>query len=158
MLAAGAAMQPGDCSKGPGKTRIEPVPAPIDLLLPRQVEIHPFTQTAAFDTGGGGIHARVKALDAFGAETRAFGKFRFELYDFRPQNQDTKGLRLGQWTEDLSHPENNLTHWDRHTRSYEFKLAWDHEIPTGRELILVVLFTSRFTERLIDERKLIAGE
>jgi hypothetical protein len=141
---------------GSGARAVDQVPHPINLLLPKQVEIHPFTRIARFGDGTGGVHARVKALDAFGAETRAFGKFRFELYEIRRQSLQRKGRRLADWEVNLAEPDLNLLHWDRHTRSYEFKLAWDHTLPAGRDVLLTVSFTSRFTTRLNDERNISA--
>jgi len=67
-------------------TRPEPadvkLPAPLHLLLPRAISIHPFTGTRTFDKAGRvkGIDVRVEALDAYGDSTKAFGKFRFALY------------------------------------------------------------------------------
>ena len=136
----------------------EEVPPPINLLLPRTLDIHPFTQTGTFEEGGSGVHARIQARDAYGDPTKAFGDFRFELYEFRTHHQDHKGARLAQWEVKLSQPEQNLTHWDRHTRSYEFKLGWNQRLPTGRRVILVAVFTSRFTPRISAEREIIAGE
>ncbi len=59
------------------------VPAPIDLLLPRELEIHPFTQISAFPDGSQGLHVRIQAKDAFHDANKAFGDFRFELFRYR---------------------------------------------------------------------------
>ncbi len=134
------------------------IPPPINLLLPKTMDIHPFTQTGTFDKGGSGLHARIQARDAYGDPTKAFGDFRFELYEFRPLHQNHKGARLGRWEVKLSQPEQNMKHWDRLTRSYKFKLRWDQRLPTGRRVILVAVFTSRFTPRITAEREIIAGE
>ena len=134
------------------------IPPPINLLLPKAVEIHPFTQTGTFDEGESGVHVRIQARDAYGDPTKAFGDFRFELYEFRPHHQNHKGARLGRWEVKLSQPKQNMTHWDRHTRSYEFKLGWDQNLPTGQRVILVAVFTSRFTPRITTEREIVAGE
>ncbi|MBS3820359.1 MAG: hypothetical protein GVY16_10455 [Planctomycetes bacterium] len=143
--------------KGSGMA-VDEVPHPINLLLPKEIEIHPFTRISSFGGGNGGVHARVKALDSFGAETRAFGNFRFELYEVQQQNLQRRGRRLADWEVNLAEPDQNLLHWDRHTRSYEFKLGWNHNLPPGREVILTASFTSRFTPRLNDHRDITAGQ
>ncbi len=144
--------------KGGQPSHVEQIPAPIDLLLPKTLEIHPFTQTASFDDSPGGIHARIQARDAFGDPTKAFGTMRFELYDFKTQNQNQRGARLGQWEISIAQPDRNLTHWNRHFRSYEFKLGSNIAFATGKQMILVATFISPFTPRLSTERRIIAGE
>lgn len=145
-------------SKGYQPDPLETVPAPVDLLLPRALQIHPFTQTGLFDTGDAGIHARVQALDAYGDPTKAFGQFRFALHKFRPHHPTRRGDLIAQWEIDVSNPEQNLLHWDRHTRSYEFKLGGNPRMPTGQRMILVASFSSRFTPRLTADREIIVGE
>ncbi|MBN1942028.1 MAG: hypothetical protein JW849_01925 [Phycisphaerae bacterium] len=142
----------GDVNAGGG------VPPPIDLLLPKTLEIHSFTQTETFEQQQSGIRARVKALDAYGDGTKAFGRFRFVLYQYQPQTQTKRGPRLADWEIDVSQPEQNLLYWDRHTGSYEFKLGWNQHLGAGQRLILEAMFTSAFTPRLTAEREIIAGE
>ena len=148
-----------------GPKRLDPsegsvkVPYPINFLLPKSVSIHPFTGTRSFDKTGGikGIDVRIEAKDAYGDANKAFGKFRFELYEFRPQNPDPKGRLVITWEEDLTEPENNLLHWNVH-RTYEFKLLWRQPIPVGQKFVLRAVFSSPFTERLIDERVFVSGQ
>lgn len=135
-----------------------PVPPPLDLLLPKTLEIHSFTQTETFEQKQGGVRARVKARDAYGDGTKAFGRFRFAVYQYVPQRQDKRGSKLADWEIDVSQPEQNLVYWDRHTGSYEFKLGWDQRVPAGTKLILEAIFQSEFTPRLIAERDIVAGE
>ncbi|MBN1555468.1 MAG: hypothetical protein JXA11_12040 [Phycisphaerae bacterium] len=142
----------------PGMSTATDVPPPIDLLLPKTLEIHSFTQTETFDTRQPGIRARVKARDAYGDGTKAFGRFRFVLYQYQPQKQNKRGDRLADWEIDVSQPEQNLLYWDRHTGSYEFKLGWNQSVNTGQRLILEAVFNSEFTPRLIAEREIVAGE
>lgn len=134
------------------------VPPPIDLLLPKSLEIHSFTQTETFEGQQGGIRACVKARDAYGDGTKAFGRFRFSLYAYAPQNENKRGSRLGEWEVDVSDPEQNLLYWDRHTGGYEFKLGWNQHVPAGQRLILEAVFHSEFTPRLTAERDIVAGE
>ncbi len=145
-------------TKGDQAGHVEKVPQPIDMLLPKTLEIHPFTQTVAFPGSAGGVHARVQARDSFGDATKAFGTIRFELYSFLKQNQRKRGPRVGQWEISIAQPRANLTHWNRHFRSYEFKLACDKPLPTSRRFILVATFTSPFTPRLSAQREIVAGE
>ena len=145
-------------TKGYDTSTSQEIPAPINLLLPKTIVIHPFTQTNTFEEGTLGLHVRVQAKDYYGDTTKAFGDFRFELYEFRPQHQGKRGAKITQWEVGLSKPKANLLHWDRITRSYEFKLSIDKAIPEGKRMILVVIFTSRFTPRLTGEREIVAGE
>lgn len=145
-------------TKGGLASHVEQIPHPIDLLLPKKLEIHPFTQTGAFDDSPGGIHARIQARDAFDDPTKAFGTMRFELYAFKPQHHGPRGARIGQWEISIAKPDRNLTHWNRHFRSYEFKLGSNVPLVTGRRYVLVATFISPFTPRLSTQREIIAGE
>lgn len=137
-----------------------PVPAPINLTLPKTISFHPFTGSRVFGESGGiqGIDARLEAKDAFGDSTKAFGEFRFELYRYRPNSQDARGQQLATWEENLMDPKKNLLHWDSFTRSYEFKLRWDQPIPIGEKFIMVAVFNSPFTERKFTQREFISGQ
>jgi hypothetical protein len=134
------------------------IPRPINLLLPQSIHIHSFTGTRTFDEGGvKGIDVRIEAKDAYGDPTKAFGQFRFELYELRPHNPDRKGRLIMTWEEDVLEAKKNLVHWNIH-RNYEFKLLWHYPIPVGQELVLRAVFSSPFTQRLYDERVLISGQ
>ena len=145
-------------TKGYDTSTAEEIPSPINLLLPQKIVVHPFTQTNTFEQGEYGLHVRVQAKDPYGDTTKAFGDFRFELYEFRGQHHGKRGKKITQWEVSISRPKANLLHWDRHTRSYEFKLLIGKPIQEGTRLVLVVVFTSRFTPRLVAEREIIAGE
>jgi len=136
------------------------VPSPIDLLLPKSIRIHPFTGTRVFDQAGGvtGIDARIEAIDGYGDANKAFGQFRFELFRFKPNSRDPKGRRLAVWRVAADSPKNNRAHWDSITRTYQFKLAWDESIPVGQKFVLLAVFDSRFTDRLMDERVFVSGQ
>ncbi len=150
----------GDVLTGGADGGEQSVPGPINLLLPHEIRIHPFTGTRTFDEAGGvrGIEVRVEARDAYADPTKAFGEFRFELYDYKPNRPDHRGDRLAMWRESLLEPEKNLVHWDEITRTYEFKLQWARAIPVGRRFVLVAVFDSPFTRRLFAERTAISGE
>jgi hypothetical protein len=136
------------------------VPEPIDLLLPQKIRIHPFTSSRTFDNGGArrGIEVRIEATDAFGDATKAFGKFRFELYRQRPRSLQPRGGQIATWTVDLTEPKANLLHWDNITRTYVFKLEWNRRQAGQPEPLLVTVFESPFTERMFDERALGGGQ
>jgi hypothetical protein len=152
--------QPWLPTKGGPQPGEQHVPAPIDLLLPSTLDIHPFTQTATFPAGDMGLHARVQTRDSFGDPTKAFGDFRFEIYLVDPNQPAQRGPRVAQWEVSIADPEQNLLHWDRHTRSYEFKLGGlsPGRLRTGTRLMLVATFSSRFTNRITAEREIIAGD
>jgi hypothetical protein len=158
----GAGMS-GGFTAAPSSGASTPVPAPINLTLPKTVKIHEFTTTRTFDELGGipGIDARVEALDAFGDTTKAFGDFRFELFKFKPNAPDPKGLRLGVWEEKLLDPKVNRTHWDEINRAYQFKLKCDKDcgLGVGDKYVLVVTFSSPFSNRLFSNPKIfVAGQ
>ena len=138
----------------------QPVPAPIDLLLPKEISIHPFTGMRAFDDAGGvkGIDVRIEAKDSYGDTTRAYGDYRFELYTFRPNSTDPKDARIAAWDVALADPLANRIHWDHITRTYKFRLQWDQPIPVGQRFVLSVIFSSPFTQRLFAERVFISGQ
>ena len=136
------------------------IPAPVNLLLPSKIRIHPFTGTRTFDESGGvrGIDVRIEAIDAFGDPQKAFGDFRFELYSFEPFSLDPKGGRIASWHESLIDPKKNLVHWDGIAKRYQFKLQWNEAIPVGQKFVLVATFSSPFTERLFDQRVFVSGQ
>jgi hypothetical protein len=136
------------------------VPWPISLMLPRQIKIHSFTKERLFDPAGGirGLEMHVQALDSYETSTKAFGKFRFELYTYDPNRSGGRGAQISRWEEDLSEPKKNLLHWSKLNRTYSFKLRWDRAIPVGQEFLIVAVFESPFTERLFAERIFVAGE
>lgn len=147
-------------TKGSDQRVLQPVPEPIDLMLPRDIRIHPFTGMRTFDETGGikGIDVRIETVDAYGDAAKAFGNFRFEMYEFLPNSIDPKGKRIATWEEALLKSKKNLLHWDKITRTYKFKLQWDKPIPIGKRFVLVVIFSSPFTERMFTERVFVSGQ
>ena len=139
----------------------QPVPEPIDLLLPESINIHQFTGTRTFDEEGGirGIDVRVEAFNAFREPTKAFGNFRFEIYTYKVNNPNRRGKLWGIWhVASMLEAKKNLQYWNRTQQMYEFRLQWDRPIPVGRKFILVGIFTSPFTERLTTERVFTSGQ
>jgi hypothetical protein len=149
----------------PSYTRAQvQIPKPINMLLPQQVRIHSFTGSRVFGAEGGvtGIDVRVEALDGFGDATKAFGRFRFELFHYQADSANPKGLRIAVWNSekdlDLTDVERNRQHWNSIFRTYQFKLGWTENIPIGKKFVLVTTFESPFTERLTDERVFVSGQ
>ncbi|MBS3735301.1 MAG: hypothetical protein KGY99_10330 [Phycisphaerae bacterium] len=135
------------------------VPHPIDLLLPREVRIHPFTGRLFGEEGEiKGIEVSVEARDAYDDATKAFGTFRFELYAYRRDRPDERGPRIATWTESLLDARDNARHWDMIAKRYSFKLALDRPIAVGHRFVLTVDFTSPFTDRISDQHAFIAGQ
>jgi hypothetical protein len=138
------------------------VPQPVNLLLPKSINIHPFTVTRKFDQGGGirGVDVRIEAFNSFLEATKAFGSFRFEVYAYQQNSQEPKGALRGVWEIEpsLLDPRENLRYWNRSQQMYEFKLQWDKPIPVGQKFVLVSVFTSPFTKRLRAERIFTSGE
>ena len=129
-------------------------------MLPRQVRIHAFSSTRPFAVEGGinGIDLRVEALDEFGDTTKAFGEFRFEMYEYRRHSEDPRGQRLNVWVVALEDPKENLAHWDGISRTYRFRLGWASPLPAGRQFVMAVVHSSPYGPRLFDQRVLVSGE
>ena len=171
VLAAAAGAWPAlsGCSGGslgaggptPPKGTTQPVPAPINLLLPRSIQFQGFTGgPRPLEASGGarGIEVHIAAKDSFGHAAKAFGDFRFELYDFRPNAADPRGPRLAVWDVSTSDPRVNRDHWNEVHRTYEFRLGWDQPVGIGHKLVLEAVFSSPFTERLFAQHIFVAGE
>lgn len=156
-----ATTQPADAPVEKTVAR-QDVPEPVNLLLPQKISIHQFTGTRKFDEAGGvtGIDVRVQALDAFGEATKAFGDFRFEIYTFKPNSQDPKGDLWSVWEIEPSmlDAKENLRYWDGKFQMYQFKLQWDKAIPVGQKFVLVAVFQSPFTDRMITESVFVSGQ
>lgn len=136
-----------------------PVPAPIHLLLPRELKFHSFSKTnRVFDGDGKGMEVFVQALDAFGDPTKAFGTFRFEMYSPQPGRPGERGTQVATWEIDVYDPEDNLRHWNSFAPAYKFRLRWAHPVPLGQEFILVAVFSSPHTRRIFAEQEFISGQ
>ena len=145
----------------PPRAASQPVPSPINLLLPRSINFQGWTGgPRALDSSGParGIEAHVAAKDSFGHAAKAFGDFRFELYEFRANSTDPRGDRLAVWDVSASDPRVNRDHWNEVHRVYEFRLGLDQPLPIGTRLVLVAVFSSPFTERLFAQHVFTAGE
>ena len=142
-----------DIGSRPPAGRIR-VPEPIDLLLPKKISIHSFSGRRWLDKDKRvrGVDVQVEVTDSYGGATKAFGTFRFEMYAYRSNNADPKGLQVTMWEIPVLDAKTNLVHWDGLTRKYRFRLQWDRPLAPGEPFILEAVFSSPFTERLFDER------
>jgi hypothetical protein len=131
----------------------------VDLLLPRTIEILPFTKPASFDDDAipDGIEAVIRPLDAFGDQTKAVGRFRFELYAFKPASSDHRGDRLGMWEVDLSDRAAQTDHWDRITRTYRFHLLWTGRPPRPGKYIIEVTYLPPIGQRIASQYEIDAS-
>ena len=147
-------------SPSPQTETRQAVPAPLDRLLPQKIRIHSFTRAGELDGNGGvkGIDVRIQAVDAFDDATKAFGRFRFELFRHKPNSADPCGARLAVWTVDVSNFETSRRHWNGIMRTYQFKLGWDEAVPVGRKLVLTATLESPFTDRLFDQYIFVSGD
>lgn len=139
------------CPPRPDPRKV-PVPEPMNLLLPKRVRIHPFSDVIAGPDGVKQVEVRIEAIDSFGDATKMFGEFRFELYTVRPMSLDPKGQLIETWDVSIMDGKTNLLHWDGITRTYVFKLEWDTPLPGKPPLVIRALFESPFTPRFTTER------
>ncbi|MCE5276618.1 MAG: hypothetical protein ABFD92_03940 [Planctomycetaceae bacterium] len=133
-----------------------PLPSPIDTMLPAKLRVHPFSAIKLLDAKSGyGLDVRVEALDAFGDTTKAFGTFRFELFSFVPGTTDPRGGRLITWQVPLGDVKSNMMHWQKMDRNYRFRLQWSGAEP-GAQYVLVVYYSSPYTQRIEVQHQLVA--
>jgi len=122
----------------------------IDLLLPRKIDILKFTKPASFDDDQipDGLEVVLRPLDAYGDQTKAIGRFRFELYQSRKASADPRGTRLGLWEVDLSSKEAHDQHWEWVSRTYRFRLLWTGQQVKPGKYILDVTYISPWGQRI----------
>jgi hypothetical protein len=151
---------PGGCDWPGNPARTVPVPEPLTVMLPRTIAIQEYAGTRRFGQGGGiaGIDVRVQAKDQWGDVTKAFGRFRFEIYEYDAAARDHKGRRVALWNKDVQDPKENRLYWNKFVNTYDFPLVWTEAIGLGRKLILAAYFESDYGPRLQDERTFVAGE
>ncbi len=59
---------------------------------------------------------------------------------------------------DVTDAKINAKHWREIPPCYEFHLQWSNAIPVGQRFVLVVVYTSPFSERKSDQHVFVAGE
>jgi hypothetical protein len=125
----------------------------LELLIPQQIQVLPFTKARSFDSDEmpDGIIVVLAATDVFGDHVKAVGDFRFELYEFRPASGDPKGRRLGFWEQPIRTVADHTNHWDAFTQTYEFELYWDSSLQTDKRYVLQTMYMGPGEKRLFDE-------
>jgi len=131
---------------------------PLDEYLPVTLKVHSFTRIGDFEGEDFGIEAYIQAIDSWGEPTKAFGNFRFELYEFQSFETEKKGNMLDKWEVYISQAEDNRSFWHHHTRSYHFMLRTGQRIPIGTKVILRMIFDSPFSDRIITEKTFHSGD
>lgn len=133
-----------------------PVEAPPreELFDPVRMRLHPvFTQVRDWSGDGNpdGFEVLVEMLDSFGDTTKAAGRVRFELYDYRPFNPDPRGDRLvAPYEGRLDTAEQQLAHWSRPSRAYTFQLAYPR-VQASRSYVLLATFEQPDGKRFFDQ-------
>ena len=139
---------PGPAAPPPGDV---PVPEPLNLLLPKRMRIHPFSDVTVAPDGTWRIEVRIEAVDAFGDATKMFGEFRFEAYALKPVSTELKGRLMETWDASIMTGKANLVHWDSITRTYVFKLDWDKPSADKQPFVMRAVFASKFSKRFLAE-------
>ena len=137
------------------------IPHPINLLLPKRIDIHPFTRARPVDASNpssGILDVRIQLLDSFDDPVKGFGAFRFTLFRYRITGADRRGEQLVVWDEDLSRPSRNLTHWDPISNAYKFNLKWSNAFADGQRYVLEAYFVSPYTDQLFDTHAIVVGQ
>ena len=123
----------------------------------RQVRLQPsFTtlnKTQSDQAQPDRIDAYVQLKDQFDDPIKATGRFRFEIFHYRPAFSDPRGKRLeseGIQLIDLSDININQKHWDSISRSYYFKLPLPQEAAILKKIVLQVTYIKEDDYRLRD--------
>jgi len=107
----------------------------LKLYMPMKIDILPFTKPRSWDEDQipDGLEVVLRPLDSFGDQTKAIGCFRFEVYTFAKADSNPRGKRVGFWEENLTTRDAQALHWDKITRTYRFRLAWNDEASKIRQ-------------------------
>src|SRR5204863_386407 len=134
----------------------KPDPVPATMFGPKAMRIHPiFTQVKDW-TGDGkpdGIEALIEFQDQFDDPTKASGRVIFELFEYRKDFPDPRGVRIANpWIGSLVTLADQRERWNRTSRTYSFQLAMD-SIRANRPYVLSATFEQsgggRFFDRVI---------
>lgn len=129
----------------------------VAFYSPRRVKILAFTKVCSFDDDliPDGINVMIQPLDGAGDEVKAFGRFNFELYQYKPASPDKRGEMIEHWDQTVLSPEDQAQFWSGYARAYEFQLSWEgRPIPPQKKYVLVASFEGGpGSERLFDDHE-----
>lgn len=130
-------------------------PEAIQDTLPEKITIHSFSEPQTDSSGKkiSSIDLRLVAEDAYGDATKALGTFRFEMYSFRRHNLDPRDERITTWTIQALEKQTNTLYYDDISRMYRFNLRLPQAIPADKRFVIVAVFQSPYTKRLMDTRR-----
>jgi hypothetical protein len=125
----------------------------IALLMPKQIDIMPFTRIESFDADRrpDGIALLLRPVNSLGAPVNIVGDLRAELYEFRPASGEPQGARLAHWDMSLRTDVDQARHWNATTQMYEFRLESDPDrLPRHRKYVLEVTYSTPLGSYLRD--------
>lgn len=163
VLCAAAVFVPAvACSMRSGDSASPDEQKALQMLLPANVKIQPFTQVTSFDADGipDGIELMVQPVDRIGDPVKVVGRFTFELWTFRAASSDRKGRQLQFWEVVLDSEKDQSRFWDRTAMMYIFNLdVVPGAVPAGEDtgpivpgkLVVVATYHTPSGEHLTDE-------
>jgi hypothetical protein len=129
-------------------------PGNASMFAPTGMRIHPiFTQVADVNKTGkpDGIEAQLEFQDQFDDPTKASGQVLFELFDYRRNSPDPRGMRVGgPWVESIASLDQQNARWNTTLRTYRFDLS-EPKIRTDTPYVLTAIFESTGGGRFFDQ-------
>lgn len=128
-------------------------PTDAGMFGPVSMRIHPtFTQVKDWtgDSKPDGVEAVIELDDQFGEPTRASGTAIFELYAYRAEDPEPRGIRLANWSAPLLTRDQQVAHWNPAVRGYSFQLAFNR-IQMDRTYVLSVEFNRKAGGRFFNQ-------
>lgn len=112
------------------------------LYQPKQVEILPFTKVCSFDDDEipDGVEVVLRPVDAMGDAMKAYGRYHVELHEYQKATAQRAGERLLFWQVQINSVADQRRYWDRITRTYQFRLAWDRPLVPNEKYLLHVTY------------------
>lgn len=109
------------------------------MFGPVSIRLHPtFTQVQdlSHDGKADGIEATLEVEDQFDEPTRSTGRLMFELYQYRKDSPQVRGVRIGgPWITELDTKAQQQDHWNAALRAYTFQLHYP-QIAKNRYYVL----------------------
>jgi hypothetical protein len=98
-----------------------------------------------------GIEAFLEFDDRFGDRTKAAGNVLFELYEYRKEWPDARGLRVvNPWRASLENFDEQKAHWERASGAYTFQLAYD-VVRNDKNYVLTATYESGAGQRFFSQ-------